>query len=73
MRRERYRIRFSNGTYLRKYSPRHFRGGKVSIEKTINIDLARVFKDYDTAERIKADLESIVFLQKCEIEVLNKK
>lgn len=69
MNKEKYRIRFFNGTYLMKYSPRHFRGGKVSIEKTGDIDEARIFRDYNTAEKIKAELESIAFLPKCEIEV----
>lgn len=70
MEKEKYLIKFIDGTYLKKGTPRYYpRSGGHSFAKVEDISNARVFNDYSKAESIRADLISISFNQKCEIEI----
>lgn len=65
-----YRIKFNDGTYLKKGCPRNSRGVTYSIEKVKDLSEARVFKSYSEAEKAYEILISIVFGEKCEIEII---
>lgn len=65
-----YRIRFKDGTWLKKGCPRNHRGITYSMEKVGKPSEARVFKSYSEADKVREILISIVFGEECEIEVI---
>lgn len=65
-----YRIKFNDGTYLKKGCPRNSRGVTYSIEKVKDLSKVRVFKSYSEAEKAYEILISIVFGEECEIETI---
>ncbi|MCD8137177.1 MAG: hypothetical protein LUH01_15000 [Parabacteroides gordonii] len=69
MSKEKYIIKFDDGTFLKKGMPKHYRNGTSVIEQVKTISEARIFNDYTTAEEVRAELVSIVFMMKCEIEI----
>ena len=69
MSKEKYIIKFDDGTFLKKGMPKYYRNGTSVIEQVKQISDARIFDDYEKAEAVRADLISIVFMMKCEIEV----
>lgn len=66
---EKYIIKFDDGTFLKKGMPKYYRNGTSVIEQVTNISDARIFNDYSKAENVWSELVSIVFMKKCEIEV----
>lgn len=69
MSKEKYIIKFDDGTFLKKGMPKHYRNGTSVIEQVKKISDARIFDDFSKAEDVRAELISIVFMMKCEIEV----
>lgn len=69
MSKEKYIIKFDDGTFLKKGMPKHYRNGTSVIEQVKTISDARIFDDFAKAENVRAELISIVFMMKCEIEV----
>lgn len=65
-----YRIRFKDGTWLKKGCPRNHRGITYSMEKVGKPSEARVFKSYSEADKVREILISIVFGEECEIEII---
>lgn len=69
MSKEKYIIKFDDGTFLKKRMPKHYRNGTSLIEQVKSISDARIFDDYAKAENVREELISIVFMMECEIEV----
>lgn len=69
MSKEKYIIKFNDGTFLKKGTPKHYPNGTSVIEQVKTMSNARIFDDYAKAENVRAHLISIVFMMKCEIEV----
>lgn len=66
MTKEKYIIRFADGTFLKKGTPKHFNNGTSEIAQVKTISDARIFSNYAKAEDVMAVLINF-FMMECEI------
>lgn len=61
MSKEKYIIKFDDGTFLCKGMFKHYRNGTSVIEQVKTILDARIFDDFAKAKDVRAELISIIF------------